>query len=130
MRALGSSAGIGLYWLTVIASGVLRRVSFGTFVARMWTPLTTQKGPNGSRYFNVTERNDMKTKAALFAALFAVAAAPAFAQGDAAAGEKVFNKCKACHMVGDGAKNRVGPQLNAVVGVEMIVASRIAFFLR
>ena len=61
----------------------------------------------------------MKTKAALFAALFAVAAAPAFAQGDAAAGEKVFNKCKACHMVGDGAKNRVGPALNGVVGVEI-----------
>ena len=61
----------------------------------------------------------MKTKAALFAALFAVAAAPAFAQGDAAAGEKVFNKCKACHMVGPDAKNRVGPALTGVVGVEI-----------
>ena len=30
-------------------------------------------------------------------------------------GEKVFKKCKACHMVGDGAKNRVGPQLNGVM---------------
>lgn len=32
-----------------------------------------------------------------------------------AAGEKVFAKCKACHMVGEDAKNRVGPILNGVV---------------
>ncbi|MDZ7709709.1 MAG: c-type cytochrome [Roseovarius sp.] len=32
-----------------------------------------------------------------------------------AAGEKVFRQCKACHQVGEGAKNRVGPQLNGVV---------------
>ncbi len=31
-------------------------------------------------------------------------------------GEKVFRKCQACHMVGDGAKNRVGPHLNGVMG--------------
>ncbi len=29
-----------------------------------------------------------------------------------AKGEKVFKKCKSCHQVGDGAKNRTGPQLN------------------
>ena len=33
-----------------------------------------------------------------------------------AAGEKVFKKCKACHQVGEGAKNRSGPQLNALIG--------------
>lgn len=33
-----------------------------------------------------------------------------------AAGEKVFKKCKACHQVGEGAKNRVGPVLTGVVG--------------
>ncbi len=33
-----------------------------------------------------------------------------------AAGEKVFKKCKACHQVGDGAKNRVGPILNGIAG--------------
>jgi cytochrome c len=42
--------------------------------------------------------------------------APAMAQGDAAAGEKAFGKCKICHQVGDSAKNQVGPQLNGVVG--------------
>lgn len=40
----------------------------------------------------------------------------AWAEGDAAAGEKVFRRCAACHAVGDGAKNKVGPQLNGVVG--------------
>ena len=34
----------------------------------------------------------------------------------AAAGEKVFRKCKACHQVGEGAQNRSGPQLNGIVG--------------
>ena len=33
-----------------------------------------------------------------------------------AAGEKVFRKCKACHQIGDGAKNRSGPILTGVVG--------------
>lgn len=34
----------------------------------------------------------------------------------AAAGEKVFRKCKACHAVGDGARHKVGPHLNGVFG--------------
>lgn len=34
----------------------------------------------------------------------------------AAAGKKVFKKCKACHQVGEGAKNRTGPILNNIVG--------------
>ncbi|AZV77019.1 MFS transporter [Parasedimentitalea marina] len=33
----------------------------------------------------------------------------------AAAGAKVFKKCKACHQVGDGAKNRTGPILTGIV---------------
>ena len=36
--------------------------------------------------------------------------------GDAAAGEKVFARCKICHQIGEGAKNAVGPVLNGVVG--------------
>ncbi|MBV9702075.1 MAG: c-type cytochrome, partial [Methylobacteriaceae bacterium] len=35
---------------------------------------------------------------------------------DAAAGEKVFVKCKACHQIGETAKNAVGPVLNGIVG--------------
>jgi cytochrome c len=32
------------------------------------------------------------------------------------AGKKVFQRCAACHMVGPDAKNRVGPELNGVIG--------------
>ena len=32
-----------------------------------------------------------------------------------AAGEKAFRKCKSCHQIGDGAKNRIGPTLNSIV---------------
>jgi cytochrome c len=39
----------------------------------------------------------------------------ALAQGDADAGEKVFNKCKACH-VADEPQNRVGPHLVGIFG--------------
>lgn len=52
---------------------------------------------------------------AIAAVAFLSTAASAVAQ-DAANGEKVFNKCKACHAVGEGAANKVGPQLNGIVG--------------
>ena len=44
-----------------------------------------------------------------------MAATPAFADGDAAAGEKVFIKCKACHENEQGV-NKIGPTLKGVVG--------------
>jgi cytochrome c len=46
------------------------------------------------------------------------AAAPVLAQDPALVeeGEKVFKRCAACHMVGPDAKNRVGPELNGVIG--------------
>lgn len=49
--------------------------------------------------------------AATLVALPAVAAAQ-----DADAGKSVFGKCRACHTVGEGARNMVGPQLNGIVG--------------
>ncbi|PRY20250.1 cytochrome c [Aliiruegeria haliotis] len=52
----------------------------------------------------------------LVTALGVTLAAPAFAEGDADAGKKVFNKCKACHAVGEKAKNKVGPMLNGIIG--------------
>lgn len=36
-----------------------------------------------------------------------------------AAGETVFKKCSACHKVGEGAKNAVGPALNGIVDAAM-----------
>ena len=38
------------------------------------------------------------------------------ADGDVEAGKNVFKKCHACHNVGEGAKNSVGPELNGIVG--------------
>jgi cytochrome c len=35
---------------------------------------------------------------------------------DLAAGENSFKKCLACHAVGEGAKNKVGPLLNGLEG--------------
>jgi cytochrome c len=48
-------------------------------------------------------------------AVLPLAAAPAFAQGDPEKGEKVFNRCKACHVV-DKEQNRVGPHLVGIIG--------------
>ncbi|MGO4286442.1 c-type cytochrome [Bosea sp. TAB14] len=40
---------------------------------------------------------------------------PATAQ-DLEAGQRSFNKCRACHQIGEGARNLVGPELNGVIG--------------
>ncbi len=50
------------------------------------------------------------------ASLATVALAPATLAQDAANGETVFKKCRACHQVGPTAKNGVGPIQNGVVG--------------
>jgi cytochrome c len=43
-------------------------------------------------------------------------AAPVALAQDVAAGKTSFNKCMACHAVGEGAKNKVGPELNGLGG--------------
>ncbi len=57
----------------------------------------------------------MKLAFVLAAALAAVTTQQAQAQ-DLAAGEQSFKKCMACHAVGEGAKNKVGPILNGLAG--------------
>ena len=63
----------------------------------------------------------MRTFITATAALLALGA-PALAEGDAAAGEKEFRQCKACHMIQapDGESivrgGRVGPNLYGVIG--------------
>lgn len=42
--------------------------------------------------------------------------------GDAAAGQRVFKKCAACHTVGEGGKHKVGPNLWSVVGRDVASA--------
>jgi cytochrome c len=52
----------------------------------------------------------------LFAALSVATLASSQSQAqDAAAGEKVFTKCKACHNA-DVDKNKIGPSLHGVIG--------------
>ena len=51
-----------------------------------------------------------------FAALAFAGSVSAASAQDAALGEKVFAKCHACHQIGEGAKNAVGPVLNGIVG--------------
>jgi cytochrome c len=55
------------------------------------------------------------TLSALVAIAPSLAAPVALAQ-DVAAGKTSFNKCMACHAVGEGAKNKVGPELNGLDG--------------
>src|SRR5260370_5848395 len=49
----------------------------------------------------------------LGAGIFAIV--PGHAQ-DTALGEKIFVQCKACHQIGENAKNAVGPVLNGLFG--------------
>jgi cytochrome c len=53
----------------------------------------------------------MLTAAAVLAAMAQTAQAQ-----DVAAGEQSFKKCLPCHSVGEGAKNKVGPELNGLDG--------------
>lgn len=63
------------------------------------------------------EEHHMKTStlSALVVVTSLTAASGALAQ-DAAAGKTSFNKCLACHAIGEGAKNKVGPVLNGLDG--------------
>ena len=54
-------------------------------------------------------------RALVIAAATTGAASAALAQ-DVAAGKSSFNKCLACHAIGEGAKNKVGPELNGLDG--------------
>lgn len=49
------------------------------------------------------------------AVVWAFAATSAMAQ-DAENGQDLFRQCRACHQIGSGAKNLVGPHLNGIVG--------------
>lgn len=57
-------------------------------------------------------------KHVLYAPLLALSlVAPTLAHAqDAESGEEIFKKCRACHSVGDGATNKVGPVLNGIIG--------------
>jgi cytochrome c len=58
----------------------------------------------------------MRNISIIAAAMLAATTVPALSEGDVAKGEAVFKRCSACHAIGEGAKNRVGPQLNGIIG--------------
>lgn len=53
--------------------------------------------------------------ASVLALILAVSCGTAQAQ-DVGAGETSFKKCAPCHAIGEGAKNKVGPELNGLNG--------------
>ena len=58
-----------------------------------------------------------KTTTLALAAVLAIAAGTAFAEGDAANGAKLFKrKCFTCHTIEQGGKKKIGPNLWAVFG--------------
>jgi cytochrome c len=57
----------------------------------------------------------MLNKSILTAVLIAAVSVPAMAQ-DAQKGKTVFNVCLACHTIGSGAQNKIGPELNGLDG--------------
>jgi cytochrome c2 len=67
-------------------------------------------------------KNDMRRSSAGMVALTvllglgAMTPTPSRAQDDPAAGEKVFKRCTARHAIGEGAQNKVGPELNGLIG--------------
>ena len=54
-------------------------------------------------------------RALISVAVLAIAGSGEARAQDAAAGEKVFAVCKACHQIGENAKNGVGPVPNGII---------------
>ncbi|MGH6738966.1 MAG: c-type cytochrome [Bradyrhizobium sp.] len=57
-----------------------------------------------------------KLTLSVVAIVSAMAATSAARAQDAAAGQNTFKKCMPCHSIGEGAKNKVGPELNGIDG--------------
>ena len=56
-------------------------------------------------------------KSAVIIAGLALMTVSSLAQAqDVGAGEQAFKKCFPCHSIGEGAKNKVGPELNGIDG--------------
>jgi cytochrome c len=77
-------------------------------------PLSSSNQPPSSQAIK-----ELKMRKSTLSALVLIASStitPAALAQDADAGKTSFNKCMACHSVGEGAKNKVGPELNGLDG--------------
>ena len=105
--------------MTVTKAGGALCGAFLIFLLGKWAAeglYNTEPASHGGE--EVAQAYTIDTGAAASGSGDAAAAGPdfatVFASADAAAGEKVFSKCKSCHKI-DGA-NATGPHLNGVVG--------------
>jgi cytochrome c len=71
--------------------------------------LPTYQGRNKEHHM----KTSILSALAVVTSVFVVSGAQA---QDVAAGKTSFNKCLACHSIGEGAKNKVGPELNGIDG--------------
>jgi cytochrome c len=78
--------------------------------------MTTRSGPRRNSGFTSRKLGDLIMRRFLIAALYVAASASTALAQDVAAGESSFRKCAPCHSVGDGATNKVGPELNGLDG--------------
>ena len=62
------------------------------------------------------EQKEPRMKKLILSALIIVTSSATALAQDAAAGKTSFNKCMACHSIGEDAKNKVGPELNGLDG--------------
>src|SRR5450631_146418 len=67
-------------------------------------------------YLVVQRTRKFNMRALIIAGVMVLTSTAASLAQDAAAGEKTFAVCKACHQVGETAKNAVGPVLNGIIG--------------
>jgi cytochrome c len=72
------------------------------------------RAENPTRHKEHSMKN-LTLSALIVIATSATASSLALAQ-DVAAGKTSFNKCLACHAIGEGAQNKVGPVLNGLDG--------------
>jgi cytochrome c len=66
--------------------------------------------------FSRSNQEEPRMKKLILSALIIVASPAAALAQDAEAGKASFNKCLACHAIGEDAKNKVGPELNGLDG--------------
>jgi cytochrome c len=74
--------------------------------------------PQRSQGYLETDKEQIMKKLTLgaLAVITSMAATSGALAQDVAAGKSSFNKCMACHAIGEGAKNKVGPEMNGIDG--------------